>query len=262
MNDSDTAGKTHQGEQTYYVYNSAGDRVRKTTLSANGVKLHETLYVGGYEVYRRYASAGNPTLERHTLHVMDDKQRVALVETVTINEKVPPSTLPITAIRYQFGNHLGTACLELDETGAVITYEEYYPYGGTSYQAGRSIAEASLKRYRYTAKECDKETGLYYHGARYYAPWIGRWTSCDPKGLINRFEYGAIILSHFWILTTVSHAKDNPAAASVCKTYCERRIDQRPDRRHTRNCASNICRRMRSRERAESLEAPSRFSEG
>jgi hypothetical protein len=26
-----------------------------------------------------------------------------------------------SAIRLQFDNHLGTACLELDETGAVIT---------------------------------------------------------------------------------------------------------------------------------------------
>jgi hypothetical protein len=32
---------------------------------------------------------------------------------------------------------------------------------------------------------------LTYHGARYYASWIGRWTSCDPAGVIdsvNLFE--------------------------------------------------------------------------
>ena len=39
------------------------------------------------------------------------------------------------------------------------------------------------KRYRYTGKERDEESGLYYHGARYYAPWLGRWTSCDPEGI-------------------------------------------------------------------------------
>ena len=36
------------------------------------------------------------------------------------------------------------------------------------------------KRYRYTGKERDDENGLYYHGARYYAPWLGLWVSCDP----------------------------------------------------------------------------------
>ena len=41
----------------------------------------------------------------------------------------------------------------------------------------------SLKRYRYTGKERDEETALYYHGARYYAPWLGRWTAPDPLGL-------------------------------------------------------------------------------
>ena len=185
VGDSDTEGQAHQGEQTYYVYDSAGQRVRKTTVSPAGDKLHETLYLGGYELYRRYATAGDVTVERQTLHVMDDKQRVALVETLTISDKVATASLPQTAIRYQFGNHLGTACLELDETGAVITYEEYYPYGGTSYQAGRTTAETSLKRYRYTGKERDKETGLYYHGARYYIPWLGRWTSCDPAGFTD-----------------------------------------------------------------------------
>src|SRR5439155_17757898 len=36
-------------------------------------------------------------------------------------------------------------------------------------------------RYRYTGKERDEETDLYYHGARYYASWLGRWTSLDPS---------------------------------------------------------------------------------
>ena len=33
--------------------------------------------------------------------------------------------------------------------------------------------------------ERDEETGLAYHGARYYAPWLGRWVSCDPLGIID-----------------------------------------------------------------------------
>jgi RHS repeat-associated protein len=37
-----------------------------------------------------------------------------------------------------------------------------------------------MKRYRYTGKERDEETGLYYHGARYYIPWLARWATVDP----------------------------------------------------------------------------------
>ena len=41
-------------------------------------------------------------------------------------------------------------------------------------------------------KERDEESGLNYHGARYYAPWLARWTRCDPRGIqagINCYEY-------------------------------------------------------------------------
>ena len=34
--------------------------------------------------------------------------------------------------------------------------------------------------YKFTAKEQDPETGLYYYGARYYDPKLSRWSSADP----------------------------------------------------------------------------------
>ena len=185
VNATDQDGMLHQGERTYYVYDATGQRVRKTTESTAGIKTKERLYIGGFELYRDFDNSGKSTLARETLHVMDDKKSVALVETKTIDASVTPGSMPNIATRYQFDNHLGTACLELDETAAVITYEEYYPYGSSSYQAGRSAAEVSLKRYRYTGKERDDESGLYYYGARYYASWLGCWASCDPKGMVD-----------------------------------------------------------------------------
>ncbi|MGC4065036.1 MAG: RHS repeat-associated core domain-containing protein [Polyangiaceae bacterium] len=85
--------------------------------------------------------------------------------------------------RFQLDNHLGTATLEVDHEGNVISYEEYHPYGTSAVRVQRSAAGFSQKRYRYTGKERDEETGLYYHGARYYAPWLGRWTAVDPAWL-------------------------------------------------------------------------------
>ena len=183
VNDSDQDGKQHQGERTYYVYDSAGQRVRKVTKSGAGKKIKERFYLGMFELYREYDANGNTTLARETLHVMDEKKRVALVEIKTIDVGLPAGSLPNIATRYQFDNHLGTASLELDEFADVISYEEYYPFGSTSYQAGRTLAEVSLKRYRYTGKERDEETGFHYHGARYYATWLARWTGPDKKPL-------------------------------------------------------------------------------
>ncbi|HEY5814293.1 MAG TPA: RHS repeat-associated core domain-containing protein, partial [Terrimicrobiaceae bacterium] len=119
-----------------------------------------------------------------TLHILDDKQCIALVETKTIDTQSPVLS-PQSLLRYQLGNHLSSASVELDDAGQIISYEEYYSYGSTSYQAGRSAAEVSLKRYRYTGKERDEESGFSYHGARYYASWLGKWISCDPSGLTD-----------------------------------------------------------------------------
>ena len=170
----DKGGKT----KAYYVYDASGERVRKV-IEQDGEKQKERIYLGGFEVYRKYNGDGTPTLERETLHIIDDKQRIMLIETRKLPTTLDPNN-PIQLVRYQFGNHLGSASLELDAGAQVISYEEYYPYGSTSYQAVRKDIEVPLKRYRYTGKERDEESGLYYHGARYYAPWLGRWTSCDP----------------------------------------------------------------------------------
>ena len=179
---------------TYFVYDASGQRVRKVTerqadAGQTPTRMKERIYLGGFKVYREYNGDGTTmTLERETLHIMDDKQRIALVETRTQGNDDSPRQLN----RYQLGNHLGSASLELSDLGAIVSYEEYYPYGSTSYQGGRSVAEVGLKRYRYTGKERDGETGLYYHGARYYAAWLGRWVSCDPIGIaggINVFVY-------------------------------------------------------------------------
>ena len=152
-------------------------------------RRNERIYVGGFELFHAYAADGaTVTLERETLHVLDDQERVAMVETRTQGGDGSPQQL----VRYQLGNHLGSACLELDAQAAVISYEEYHPFGSTSYQAAAGALESSPKRYRYNGKEREEETGLAYHDARYYAPWLARWISVDPAGLIdgpNSFAY-------------------------------------------------------------------------
>jgi RHS repeat-associated protein len=178
---------------TYYVYDSAGARVRKVTngqaaVNQTAVRQSERIYLGGFEIFREYAADGTTiALERETLPIAADKQLVALVETRAAGSDAAPAQ----QVRYQFNNHLGSAVLELDGTSNIISYEEYFPYGATSYQAVASQTDLS-KRYRYTGKERDGENDLYYHGARYSAPWLGRWTACDPLGVpegLNLYLY-------------------------------------------------------------------------
>ena len=192
VNADDLDGSEHNGERTFYVYDAAGQRVRKICEKALGL-TEERIYLGGFEIFRKHGGpigAHTATLERETLHMMDDKQRIALVETRTLDVAANDQA-PRRLIRYQFGNHLGSACLELDEQAQIISYEEYAPYGSSTYQAVRSRTETA-KRYRYTGKERDEESGLYFHEARYYSVWVARWTTCDPAELVdglNMYSY-------------------------------------------------------------------------
>jgi RHS repeat-associated protein len=178
-------------ETAYNVYDAGGQRLRKVTDRSTGARRTERLYLGAIEIYREFAADGTTvTLERETLHVSSRADRVVLIETRTFGTDPSPAQL----IRYQYANHLGSAALELDRAAEIISYEEYFPYGSTAYRAVRNTTETP-KRYRYTGKERDEESDLYYHGARYYAPWLGRWVSCDPsenerrRGYPNSYEY-------------------------------------------------------------------------
>jgi RHS repeat-associated protein len=86
-------------------------------------------------------------------------------------------------VKYHLGDHLGSSNLVIGgptpAANDFINREEYTPYGETSF------GSFAKKRYRFTGKERDEESGLYYHGARYYAPWLARWVSCDPKGMVD-----------------------------------------------------------------------------
>ena len=173
-------------ETTYYVYDAAGQRVRKVTerQAATGqtpTRMNERIYLGGFEIYREYESDGATrdawSARRCTSWTTSSASpwsRRARRATTAHLRSLSATSSAITSARRAWS---------WMQDAAIISYEEFHPYGSTSYQAGRSVAEVSLKRYRYTGKERDEETGLDYHGARYYAPWLGRWTAADPMRL-------------------------------------------------------------------------------
>ncbi|MBW2961113.1 RHS repeat domain-containing protein [Mesonia aestuariivivens] len=139
------------GGTVYYGYDSSDNRVRKVIV--NGSIKKERLYVGEWELWQQ---GTNDTIEteRETLSIADDQKSFLQLETLTIDSGNTVLS-PFTNWRYQYDNHLGSACLELDDSANIISYEEYYPFGAMSYRSGKSQTEVSLKRYRYYGKERD-----------------------------------------------------------------------------------------------------------
>ena len=177
---------------TYYQYDGTGQRIRKITenqAAAGGTptKKEERIYIAGYELYKKHTGT-NAGLERVSLSLMDGGHRFVMMETRNeVNDGTEKQL-----VRYQLHNHLGSTALELNDGAKVISYEEYHPYGTTAYQAKNADIKSATKRYRYTGMERDEETGLEYHSARYYLPWLGRWLSSDPVGIgdgVNIYSY-------------------------------------------------------------------------
>lgn len=202
------------GGKAYYVYGLGGNRIRKV-IERIGGKKSERIYLGAVEIYREYQN-NDKKLERNTLHISDNTGRIAQVDTKLLDENStdPANPLNIKLIRYQYTNHLGSATMETDDQGNVISYEEYHPYGTSAYRNSKSDVDLSLKRYRFSGKERDDETGLYYFGARYYASWLGRWTSSDPAGFadgLNIFLYSNNNPINFYDPNGTDSKKLNPA---------------------------------------------------
>ena len=166
------AGNAEPSVHAHYLYDAAGQRVKKLVRKQGG-EYEVTVYVGGVFEYHRLVKASS-TNENNTLHVMDDQSRIA---TVRVGIPFPDDSTP--AVKYHLGDHLTSSNVVIDESGSWINREEYLPYGETSF------GSFARKRYRYTGKERDEESGLHHHGARYYAPWLGRWISTDPAGMVD-----------------------------------------------------------------------------
>jgi len=95
------------------------------------------------------------------------------------------------AISYYHSDHIGSSNIITDDSGQQAQLLEYTPFGTTSRNEGTSDTS-----YRFTGKPLDQSTGLYYYGARYYDPELGRFISADtivqapgnPQTL-NRYSY-------------------------------------------------------------------------
>ncbi|MBA5248780.1 MAG: RHS repeat-associated core domain-containing protein [Gammaproteobacteria bacterium] len=156
----------------YYVYDYQGNRVR-TVLEFKQTIQSQRNYLPSLDI-----STNENKQPTNTLHI-----GTHILSEITKNN---------AQTRYQLANHLQSNTLELNDKANIISYEHYYPYGGTALIAGKDQTQVRQKRYRYTSKERDDSSGLSYYGARYLAPWMARWISPDSAGTaagLNLYVY-------------------------------------------------------------------------
>ena len=150
---------------TTNVYDYTGQRVKKNS----------TIYIG------KLYECNNGVC---TKHIFAGSQRVASKKIGDTDTAVSTDTV------YYHGDHLGSTTIVTNASRGKEQETYYYPFGETRYNSGDAT------NYKYTGQEEDPETGLYYYGARYYDPIIGRFISADtvvpnftnPQSL-NRYSY-------------------------------------------------------------------------
>jgi len=138
---------TNGGVTESYIYDADGERVAKTV---GGVT---TVYLQG--VWEQIVGGAS------TRYYTFNGQVVAMRDSAT------------NAVTYLHGDHLGSVSLATNSSGAVVSRQDFDPWGkarGTS-----TIPQTSLN---YTGQRLDG-TGLLYYHARYYDPTLARFVSAD-----------------------------------------------------------------------------------
>ncbi|MEE9928162.1 MAG: hypothetical protein PBU43_08625 [Microvirgula aerodenitrificans] len=174
-------------DQENYRYDGHGQRSQKTltTRTSGTTRSQRVRYLPGLELRDTLQTpdgGSTSTVETLQLLQLDGSGRLSVRALHwTLGQ---PADIANDGLRYSLADPVGSSLLELDDSAAVISWETYYPYGGTAAWAARSDSEVSYKFVRYSGKERDA-SGLYAYGLRYYAPWLGRWINPDPGGTID-----------------------------------------------------------------------------
>jgi len=154
-----------------YVYGQDGQRAAKYTAQS------ETLYFN--KMWTLHTDGGNSHLGG------EYAKNVYLGETRIVTKLVSANEIraweEVNKIYFYHSDHLGSASLITDENGNEYQRLEYTPYGEVWVDKYSQIQESTaLLPYKFTGKERDEETGLYYYGARYLDPMYSIWISPDP----------------------------------------------------------------------------------
>jgi RHS repeat-associated protein len=89
---------------------------------------------------------------------------------VPVSQLIPPA--PTSTVTYLHGDHLGSVSVATDSAGAVVSRQEFDPWGKV--RSG-GVGHTDLN---YTGQRKD-DTGLLYYHARYYDPSLARFVSPD-----------------------------------------------------------------------------------
>ncbi|QOW61641.1 RHS repeat-associated core domain-containing protein [Treponema pedis] len=157
----------------HYRYGEDGKRALKYTEEGRS----ETLYFNNFfTIHIPIYDKDNPQGLRVHKHIFVGNSR--LVTAMTHTDNHGDNDEQKEKRYYYHSDHLGSAQFVTDWHGKQYEHIEYTPYGELWVE--ETAPGIDKLPFRFTGKELDEETGLYYYGARYLDPKYSRWLSGDP----------------------------------------------------------------------------------
>ncbi len=200
------------GKATYFLYDDAGERVAKRGQYGETIYINRFYAIKNGELGTKHVFAGEtrvlskvvktpPTTTANSSTTTSTTSNVTSSTTSTIpgingldngrgkklgiikrlgDGYVSGITQPVEKDEFYYHtDHLGSSNMITDAYGDVYQHLENFPYGESWIEEGGSHG-GNLPGYKFTGKELDPETNLYYYGARYYDPVLSKWISADP----------------------------------------------------------------------------------
>lgn len=174
---------TRNGITTTYTYDAENQLVQSgdvtLTYDYTGRRLKKQIQGGitTYYLAPYYQVTVFPNgAKQHTIFVMGNHGVLASVTGVDAGTPVPTKGVPSPGVFYLYQDHLQNSVHQIDTQGTIKTSIRYRPFGEI-----HSVEGDDTVQQKFTGKEWDDSLQLYYFGARYYDPVLGRFITQDDQ---------------------------------------------------------------------------------
>ena len=187
-NNGNTLTKTDSTGTTNYTWDFE-NRLTSVTLPGNGGTVSFKYDPFGRRTYKS-SSAGTSVFAFDGDNLIEETNAsggVVARYSQGLNIDEPLAMLRSGATSYYQADGVGSVTSLSNGAGAVAQNYTYDSFGNVIASSGSVV-----NNFRYTAREFDTETGLYYYRARYYDPTSGRFITEDPLGFragLNKYAY-------------------------------------------------------------------------
>ena len=181
---------TGHNEESHFRFNAAG---MLTTIQAPTETVQYTYSPEGQRIGKQVGPTTTSYLyDGKNLLMVLDKDHHPVQTFIQGNLIDSPLVMLQKKEAYYFlPDHQGSTIGLVNDQGVVTTRYEYDPFGSIT-RKGKELGNPLT----YTGRFFDKESGLYYYRARYYAPNLGVFLSPDPypkafefPGTLNDYAY-------------------------------------------------------------------------